>query len=120
MTIAFVIGRAIVGVYFLMNAYNHIFKSSHMVAYAAGKKVPSPKAAIIGSGLLLLVGGLSILLWVYPVIGILCLIVFLIPVTIMMHNFWKETDPMARMSSKIEFLKNLALIGLLLIILSTL
>ena len=120
MATAFIVGRIIVGVYFLMNAYNHIVKSSHMVGYAASKNVPSPRLAIIGSGILLLLGGLSILLWVFPVIGILCLILFLVPVTLMMHNFWKETDPMARMSAKIEFMKNAALVGLLLIILSTL
>ncbi len=116
--IALIVGRVIVGLYFLMNAYNHIFKSAHMVGYAASKKVPSPRIAIIGSGVLLLVAGLAFVSNMYLMVGTLAALVFLVPVTIMMHSFWKETDPMAKMNEQIAFMKNLALIGLLLMVLS--
>lgn len=118
MDIAFLIGRVIVGVYFLMNAYNHLFHSGHMVGYAASKGVPSPKLAIVGSGVLLLIGGLSVLLGVQTFWGIIALIVFLVPVTFMMHDYWKAADPMAKMNERISFMKNMALIGLLLMALS--
>lgn len=118
MAIAFFVGRIIVGIYFLMNAYNHVFKGSHLVGYAASKGVPSPKAAIVGSGVLLLVGGLSVLLGAWTLWGIIALIVFMVPVTFMMHNYWKETDPVARMNQKISFMKNLAIIGFLLMLLA--
>ena len=89
-----------------------------MVDYAASKGVPSPKAAIFVSGILLLVGGLSILLGVGTFWGIIALIVFMVPVTFMMHNYWKETDPAAKMNSRIAFWKNMAIVGFLLMALS--
>lgn len=118
MTIAFLIGRIIVAIYFLEGAYVHLFKHAGLVGYAASKGVRSPKVAVIGSGLLLLIGGLSVLLGVATVWGIAALILFLIPVTFTMHNFWKETDPMMRMNSRISFNKNMALVGLLLMTLA--
>lgn len=118
MEVVSIVGRVIVGVYFLLNAYNHLVKGSHMVGYASSKHVPSPRAAIFGSGILLLAGGLSILSGAYMFWGIILLILFLVPVTFVMHNYWKETDSNTRMNEKISFEKNLALVGLLLMLLS--
>lgn len=118
MDYAFVVGRVIVGLYFLMNAYNHLVKGSHMAGYAASKKVPSPKLAIFVSGLLLLVGGLSVLLDQWLFWGVIALLVFMVPVTFMMHDFWKQSDPMAKMNERISFMKNMAIIGFLLMMLS--
>ncbi|HEU0080520.1 MAG TPA: DoxX family membrane protein [Candidatus Paceibacterota bacterium] len=118
MAIAFLIGRVVVGVYFLVNAYNHIVKGAHMVGYAASKGLPSPKAAIVGSGLLLLLGGLSVLFGVYTFWGIVLLLVFMVPVTFMMHDYWKAADPMQKMNERIAFQKNLAIIGFLLMLLA--
>lgn len=121
MAIIFLFGRILFGGYFLLNAYNHITKSAHMVGYAQSKGVPSPKIAIIGSGILLLIGGLSIVLGVYPILGIIAVVLFLIPVTFKMHAFWNIQDPMARMSEEVAFNKNIALIGaaLMLVMIAT-
>jgi uncharacterized membrane protein YphA (DoxX/SURF4 family) len=118
MALAFLIGRIIVGVYFLMNAYNHLFKGAHMVGYAASKGVKSPKLAIMASGILILIGGLSILLGVAVSWGLFALILFLIPVSFKMHNYWKETDPMTKMNQQIAFMKNMALLGFVLMMFS--
>ncbi|HVT75018.1 MAG TPA: DoxX family membrane protein [Candidatus Paceibacterota bacterium] len=118
MEAAFSVGRIIVGLYFLSNAYNHVIKGSHMVGYAASKGVPSPKLAITGSGLLLLAGALSILSGIAVFWGIVALIAFMVPVTFKMHAYWKETDPMAKMSARIEFQKNMAITGFLLMALA--
>ena len=118
MEIAIFVGRVLVGFYFLMNAYNHIFKASHLTGYVASKGVRSPKTAIIGSGILLLIGGLSVISGLYIVWGVVALLLFLVPVTFKMHNYWKETDPMAKMNQQIAFMKNVALIGFALITLA--
>jgi putative oxidoreductase len=109
----FYIGRTIVGVYFLINAYGHLVKGGDMIGYAASKGVPSPKLAVYGAGILLLLGGLSFISGYYLAWGIVALIVFMIPVTFKMHAYWKETDPMQKMSEKISFQKNFAIIGFL-------
>jgi uncharacterized membrane protein YphA (DoxX/SURF4 family) len=75
------------------------------------------KQSVVFTGLLLVAGGLSMLFWQYVDLGAVALIVFLIPTTLMMHDFWKETDPMAKMQSQIDFFKNIALIGFLFIVL---
>ena len=60
---------------------------------------------------MLLLGGLSVATGYQPVIGTLLLVVFLVPVAFIMHNFWAETDPMVRANQMAHFLKNLALAG---------
>jgi uncharacterized membrane protein YphA (DoxX/SURF4 family) len=75
-----------------------------------------PEAATIMTGLMLLVGGLSIGFGTYPLIGILILLAFMIPTTLAMHQFWTVTDPMQKMNEQIQFAKNMALIGALLML----
>jgi len=38
-------------------------------------------------------------------------VVFLVPVTLMMHNFWSVSDPMTLQIEKAMFLKNVAMLG---------
>ena len=77
-----------------------------------------PKFSVAFSGLLLLIGGLSVLVDVLPVVGLVALVLFLLPVTFIMHQFWKVQDPMARMGEMINFTKNLALLGAVLMLLA--
>ena len=80
--------------------------------------MPAPHAAILGSGVLLLLGGLSMVLGVRPTWGVICLVLFLVPVSFTMHNFWADTDPQGRGSNRIQFQKNIALLGAALMVLS--
>lgn len=114
MALAFIVGRIIFAVYFLNSAYAHLFKSGGLVGYAGSKGVKSAKLAVVGTGILLLIGGLTILLGVRPHYGIACLVIFLIGVSFKMHAYWKETDPSAKMNDHIQFMKNMALVGALL------
>ena len=113
----FFIGRILLGGYFLFNAYNHLLKSNDLVGYAESKGVMSAKLAVIGSGLLLLFGGYTILSGVRVAAGIAALVLFLIPVTFTMHAFWKE-EGQARMMDKVQFMKNLAILGAVLMLLA--
>jgi len=118
MEIAFLIGRIIVGVYWLFNAFNHFANGKMMVPYAKSKGVPMAEIAVPGTGLLLLVGGLSILTGLYPTLGALALVLFLLPVTFIMHNFWAIQDPQMKMIEMVNFNKNMALLGFSLMILA--
>src|SRR5437762_908079 len=81
MQLAFLVGRVIFSLFFLQSSFNHFKNAGMLAGYAASKGVPAPKLAILGSGVLLLIGGLSILLGFRPVIGIAALILFLVPVS---------------------------------------
>ena len=63
------------------------------------------------SGILALLGGLSVLLGYRARLGALALVLFLVPVTIMMHNFWTISDPMMKQMHIVMFMKNLGLLG---------
>ena len=67
---------------------------------------------------MLLLGGLSILLGAYPIARVILLAAFLIPVSFMMHDFWKVQDPQMKMGEMINFMKNMALLGALLMFLA--
>lgn len=111
MEIAFLIGRIILGIYYLFNASNHFMQLEMMSGYAGSKGVPAPKLAVIVTGLLLLVGGLSILTGFQPLIGVIALVVFFLPVTFLMHNFWAEEDQQMKMMQMTQFVKNMGLMS---------
>lgn len=105
------VGRILFGGYFLMMGLNHFMKMGMLSGYAQSKGVPMPKIAVAGSGLLLLAGGLGYLFNQYVIYAGLALILFLIPVTFQMHAFWRVKDPQMKMSDMTNFMKNLALLG---------
>ena len=111
MQIAFLIGRIIVGIYFIYSGIHHFTSLQMMAGYAGSKGVPMPKIAVPASGALIVIGGLSILLGFRPLIGVIAILLFLLPTTFMMHNFWTVQDPMQKMSEMVNFTKNMALIG---------
>ena len=116
--IAFLIGRVIIGSFFLMNAFNHFAQLNMMTGYAKSKGVPAPALAVGGSGVLLLLGGLSLLLGYHPTIGAALLVIFLLGVSFGIHNFWTVQDPQAKIEEMTHFLKNMAILGLLLMTLA--
>ena len=111
MDILFLIGRILYGGFFLMSAFNHFTQAGAMAPYAGSKGVPSPTLSVYVSGLLLLIGGASILLGLYPLVGVAALVLFLIPTSLMMHNFWAIEDPQQQQAEMIQFMKNIALLG---------
>lgn len=116
MDLVFLVARAFVAGIFILSGIGHFAQADGMAQYAQAKGVPAAKAGVLFSGVLALVGGLSVLLGVYPDLGALLLVVFLLPVTFFMHAFWKETDPMAKQTENIAFMKNVGLIGAALLI----
>lgn len=112
--IAFLIGRILIGVFFLIAGVNHFARLNMMAAYAKMKGVPAAPVAVGGSGVLLLLGGVSMLLGFHPSIGVLLLVIFLLLTAFMMHNFWAVQDPVAKMGEMAQFQKNIAILGLLL------
>lgn len=111
MRAAFLIGRILFGGFFIYSGINHLINGQAMSGYAASKGVPMATVAVFLTGLLLLIGGVSIVLGYLPKLGIAALVVFLLPVTLMMHAFWAVDDPQQRMAEMGNFTKNLALLG---------
>jgi putative oxidoreductase len=107
----FLLGRALLGGFFLYNGINHFRELNTMSQYAAMKKVPVPKAAVAVSGAMLTFGGASLLLGFKPKLGTAAVAGFLLGVSPMMHDFWNMEDPQQRQNDMINFSKNMALLG---------
>jgi uncharacterized membrane protein YphA (DoxX/SURF4 family) len=115
---AFLVGRIIFGLFWVSAGFSHFKKLDHMAEYAKAKKVPAPKLAVAASGVMLLIGGLSMLLGVCPRIGIVVLVLFLLGASFLFHNYWNVDDPQIKQVDQINFMKNVALVGALLMLLS--
>ena len=89
--VALLIGRVIVGGVFLWAAADNLLELDAKSGYAASKGVVAPTALVTLASLILLAGAISILVGFRPPLGVLAVVVFLVPVTIMMHNFWALT-----------------------------
>ena len=108
---AFLVGRILVGCYYLQSAFHHFTQVGHLSRAAAAHGVPAPEVGVIVGGLLLLVAGLSFLLGLFPRIGVAALVLFLVPVTLIMHAFWADHDPVQQQNNIINFTKNIGLLG---------
>jgi uncharacterized membrane protein YphA (DoxX/SURF4 family) len=118
MEFAFLLGRIIIGLYWVNGAIAHFTQAKSMIPYAKMKRVPFAEIAVPGTGVLLLIAGLSILTGIYPVIAVAALTLFLVPVTLMMHNFWTVEDQAMKMNDMVMFTKNVALLGYTLLLLA--
>ncbi len=107
------IGRLLFSVIFVEGAIGHLTKINYMAGYARAFGVPYPKLAIIVTGLMLLIGSVSIILGWKATYGAIILILFLIPVTYQMHflPMIHATDQMQMQMQMINFLKNTGLVG---------
>ena len=118
MDVVALIGRILFALLFLGSAFGHLTQSEAMAGYAASRGLPQPKLAVLGSGVLILVGGLLVLLGIWIDLGALLLVIFLLPTAFLMHPFWKETDAMAKQNEMVSFQKDIALAGAALLILA--
>jgi len=103
------LGRLLFGLIFIMSSFGHF--SSSTIGYAAQHGVPAAHFLVPLAGVMALLGGLSVLFGFKARFGALLLILFLVPVTFTMHNFWAVSDPAARQMQMINFLKNLSMLG---------
>jgi putative oxidoreductase len=101
--------RILYALIFVMACPGH-FKSQ-TIAYAASHGVPLASLLVPISGMIALAGGLSIILGCRARLGGWLIVLFLVPVTLSMHNFWAVQDPAAAGLQKIMFEKNLSMLG---------
>lgn len=111
MDVLVLVGRILFVVLLFGSAVGHLTQTAAMTGYAESKKVPAPKLMVQASGVLLLIAALSLLLGIWPDVGALLVLVFMLPTAVVMHGFWSETDPGTRANEMLMFQKDLALAG---------
>ena len=80
--------------------------------------IPEPEMAVELNGAIMMIGGTLLGLGIAPKVAATVLIGSLIPTTIVGHTFWKEETGPGRQNHLTQFLKNLGLIGGLLLVLA--
>lgn len=103
------LGRVLFSLIFLFTIPGHF--SPQMIGYAASQGVPAASFLVPLSGIIAFAGGLSIVFGYKAKLGALLIIIFLVPVTLWMHAFWKITDPMAQQMQIAMFMKNVSMTG---------
>ncbi|MFB6199529.1 MAG: DoxX family membrane protein [Candidatus Nanohaloarchaea archaeon] len=112
-----ILGRTLLGSLFLYKGIEHFLKTRKLEAEARTRKIPEPELAVYLTGILLLTAATGIILGIYPGISIILLTLFLLTTTPVFHDFWR-THGTERQNQRDQFIKNIALIGALLILLT--
>jgi uncharacterized membrane protein YphA (DoxX/SURF4 family) len=105
------VGRILFALIFINSGFAHFSQREAMTGYAQFKKVPAAKLAVPLTGLMIFVGGISVVLGFWADLGALLLATFLVVSVFMMHNFWTQ-----KMNETVAFFKNLSMAGAALII----
>jgi putative oxidoreductase len=103
------VGRILFSTIFIMTIMGHFSKQDISFATAAG--VPLASIAVPVSGIIAFLGGLSIAFGYKAKWGAWLIVLFLVPITIMMHNFWAAPDKMAEQMQMAMFIKNISILG---------
>ena len=113
------LGRVFLALIFLMGALgNKIPEFSSEVERMAKEGVPIPSFMLAGGIVFLIAGSISLILGYKARIGATQLLIFLILATFYFHDFWTFSDPLQKRMQMIHFMKNLSIMGGMLIVIA--
>ena len=107
----FLIGRILFVYLVIGSGVAHLTATDAMAGYAQSRGVPNAKLMTQISGVTFIAGGVSVLFGIWGDIGSLGLAIQLLITAVLMHAFWKETDPQAKQMEMVSFNKDVALAG---------
>jgi putative oxidoreductase len=114
-----VLGRVLRCTIFFTAAVGNKIPHFRAVAGSMAREgVPAPQVMLAGAIVFLIAGSLSVILGYRARIGAALLLVFLVLATYYYHDFWTLSDPQARQEQTIQFLKNLGLMGAMLLVIA--
>jgi putative oxidoreductase len=104
------IGRILLSAIFIISAGAKLSEWNATVTMMANKGIPVAPLALAIATFIELAGGIAILLGVFSRISALVMFLYLIPVTLIMHNFW-SVGALQTNIQLVNFLKNLSIMG---------
>lgn len=114
MPLILLLGRILFSSIFIIKGFRHF--SDQTVQHAIEKGVSSAPFLVPLAGVIALAGGLSILLGYKARFGAWLIVIFLLPTTFMIHQFWGIEDSYSAMMEQYCFMKNISLLGAALMI----
>ncbi|MBW3596423.1 MAG: DoxX family protein [Planctomycetes bacterium] len=109
------LGRLLLSAIFLMSGIHKLTAWSQTARQMESEGMAAVPLFLVGAILCEVLGGLLLLLGCWARLGALILIVFLIPTTLIFHDFWTYAGE-EQQTQMINFLKNLAILGGLLMV----
>lgn len=110
------IGRVCISVIFILSGIGKFMDYHSTAAYMAAQGMTMIPFFLYAAAIIEVVLGLALLVGWKTRWTALILALYLIPVTLVMHNFWAVEDAAGRTLQMINFLKNVAIFGGLLFI----
>jgi putative oxidoreductase len=104
------VGRLLISQIFILAGLTKIMNFPAMVGYVASAHLPMPTVSLACAAAIEVLGGLAILLGFQTKIAAWIEFLFLIPTTLLFHNFW-ALQGAARIDNIAHFQKNLAIMG---------
>ncbi len=112
MKYVFLLGRALFALVFILLPIKYFTGS--LTVDSPTMSLPFQGSWLALGAIIAFIGGFSILLGFYSRFGALLLLLFLVPSTLYMHQFWVEGTDFAQTMHNFCFWKNVALAGVLL------
>lgn len=110
------LARALLGFAFIVLGWDAARQPGGRVQRVASVGVPQPELAVRANGALMVAAGTTLVLGIRPRLSAVALVASMVPTTLVGHPFWQEDDLRQRTGQRIHFLKNLSMIGGLLIV----
>ncbi len=115
------VARVAVGVPFIWLGYDAVSEPGMRVQMAEDFGVPGEYAELSAkaNGAVMVAGGAMVALGILPRWGALAVAGAMVPTTLAGHSFWTDEDPGKAKQNRIQFLKNVGMIGGLLVVAAT-
>lgn len=116
----FAAARGLVALIFLANGFGIIpqaFPAKELADH--GAPAPIVPLFMLAARTIEIVGGFGLILGIYPQIAAIAVIAFLVPATLVAHDFWHAVGTPAYIPQLLNVLKNAAMTGGLLFIAAT-
>ncbi len=101
---------AMLALFFVLNGLNHLFNAECLEEYAEKRGLIASEWVVRLSGLVLIVGGVSLVIEPLRLYGIVGLSLFLLVAAGRLHQFWKVRNRQTQMLEAMNFAKNLAIL----------
>ncbi len=108
--IAALLGRILLSAIFILSGFNKISSWEQTAAFMSAYGMPLISFFLLGAIFLEIVGGTLVLLGYYTRLGAFFLLLFLLPATLIFHQFWAVPEAQMKIQM-IMFMKNLAIMG---------
>lgn len=109
------VGRVLLGILFLLSGINKLMGPGGTAGFIASKGLPMADVLVWIVIAVEIVGGLMLITGYKSWLAALGLVVFTLAATVIFHNFW-ALEGQAKTIQQILFMKNLAIIGGLLLL----